>query len=185
MRVDKTERRGNVGGLLVAWVVCLPIAFFFVQLTQDAPIRSVKAVAAANDWAGERGTVTVTHRKVYSDSSGRNRHCYGEFRPANGGPTLADVRIHLRGGCQVGRVVDARVLRKDHSWLMPQKQHTAYAGTGAGEAIVVGVLMGLFCLIVGGPFVACALAFPVLALMTLAPRRGRDADAVQRSAEGG
>lgn len=177
MSRGRTGRGGSIGGLFVAWVVCLPIAFFFVQLTRDVPVRSVKVVAAANDWAGERGTATVTERKPYTDSSGRKRHCYGEFRPDNGGPVLADVRIHLSGACQAGRVVDTRLLRREDSWLMPQKQHIAYAGTGAGEAVAAGVLMGLFCLVVGGPFVACVLAFPVLVLRELASRRRPEAHA--------
>lgn len=163
--------------MLIAWLVCLPIAFLFAQLTRDVPVRSAHAAAAAYDWFGEPGTVTVTHRKTVSETSGRKRYCYGHFRPADGGPTVTDVRIHISGGCRDGRKADARLLRKDDSWLIPQKEHTAYADAGATEAILVGTFMGLFCLVVGGPFVAAALAFPVLILMTVIRRRGTDADA--------
>ncbi|MGW0662876.1 hypothetical protein [Streptodolium elevatio] len=66
------------------------------------------------------------------------------------------------------------MLRKQDSWLMPQKQHIAYAGTGAGEAIAVGIRMGLFCVIVGVPFVASSLVLPVLVVRTLASCPCRD-----------
>lgn len=168
MRTGKAAgRRGDVKGLLIAFVVCVPVAWFFVQLTLDVPVRSVKATAAAYDHYGERGTVTVTHREVVNDSGGRRRHCHGEFRPDGGGALLPDVRVHIDGACTVGRIVDARLLRKDDSWLIPQREHTAYAGSGAGEAVTIGVFMGLFCLIVGGPFLAFALAAPVLVLAEL------------------
>ncbi|MEU8136007.1 hypothetical protein [Streptodolium elevatio] len=66
------------------------------------------------------------------------------------------------------------MLRKQDSWLMPQKQHIAYAGTGAGEVIAVGIRMGLFCVIVEVPFVASSLVLLVLAVRTPAPRPCRD-----------
>ncbi|WP_436777328.1 hypothetical protein [Yinghuangia sp. YIM S09857] len=165
------RRRGSVKGLLIAFVVCLPVAWLFVQLTLDVPVRSVKAVAAANDHYGERGTVTVTHRKVVNDSSGRKRHCHGEFRPRGGGTVVPDVRVRMSGDCTVGRTLDARLLRQDDSWLIPQKDPVAYAGSGAGEAITVGVFIGLFCLIVGAPFVAAAVGIPVLVVAELWHRR--------------
>ncbi|MGA4544306.1 hypothetical protein ACPA54_30390 [Uniformispora flossi] len=177
-RDPRTPRRfGSVRGMLVAWLVCLPVAFLFTQLTRDVPVRSAMAAGAALDRYGERGTVTVTHDKVVRQKSGSTRHCFGEFRPRDGGPVVTGVRVRLNGRCTPGREVDVRFLPKHtNTWLIPTRQDTAYAGTGAGEAIAITLFMGLFCLLIGGPFVVCAAAFPALVATTLA-RRARSARA--------
>lgn len=157
------------------WLVCLPLAYFFVQLTRDVPIRSGKAVAAAYGWYGESGTVTVTHGKTVVQDGGKRRNCYGDFRPNGEGATVVGVRVHLSGTCKDGRRVTVRLLRRDtRSRLIQEKENVAYAGTGGGKAIVVGLLMGAFCLVVGGPFVLCAVVFPFLLLGVCLRRRGVD-----------
>ncbi|HSA51358.1 MAG TPA: hypothetical protein VLH10_14795 [Yinghuangia sp.] len=82
------------------------------------------------------------------------------------------MRVHLEGGCAQGRMVEARLLRKDTgSWLVKHGQDEAFAGTGAGTPLVLLVFMGLFCLVVGGPFVVCAVLFPLLMLTVVVQRR--------------
>jgi hypothetical protein len=166
----------NVGALFVLWLICAPVAWFFVQLTVDVPVRSAKVAAAAFGWHGEKGTVTVSHEKEVYEGNGRGggskkRYCYGDFRPADGGRELTGIRVHLSGDCAKGREVAARLIRADlSSWMIPDKEDDAYAGSGWGVAIVLMLFMGLFCLLVGGLFMLCAATFPVLMVAALVRR---------------
>lgn len=166
---------GSLRGLAVMWAVCLPLAILFAQLAYDVPVRSAKAAGAAFGWYGERGTVTVTHsEKVRTSRGGQERRCYGDFRPRGAGDAVevTGVRVHLDGGCTQGRTVDVRLLRADTgSWLIDHDEDEAFAGTGAGTPLVLLVFMGLFCLVVGAPFVLCALVFPCLMVLVAVRRR--------------
>ncbi|WP_158920528.1 hypothetical protein [Streptomyces sp. NBRC 109706] len=176
------------------WLICLPVAVFVVQLIEDVPVLSARVVAAAFDLHGEQGTITVTESREVREGGGRGSshtatHCFGVFTPDNGGPPLPDTRVHI-GDCDEGNVADVRLIRKDlSSWVMPNEKDTAYAfGHGWGTALVLFLFMGLFLLIAGGPFVLCAILFPVMmiaALINRARNRGRGADATATDAASG
>ncbi|UGQ08949.1 hypothetical protein LO772_18375 [Yinghuangia sp. ASG 101] len=177
---------GSARALGVLWLVCLPLAFFFGQLTYDVPVHSAKAAGAAFGWYGEDGTVTVTHvKKVTKSRGGTERRCYGDFHARDGdGAAVTGVRVHLDGGCTPGRTVDVRLLRADTgSWLIDHDDE-AFAGTGAGTPLVLLVFMGLFCLVVGGPFMLCALLFPCLMVLVAVRRRRARREAEHGAATG-
>jgi hypothetical protein len=173
-------QHGGIVGLVVMWLVCAPVAWFFLQLAEDVPIRGVRVVAAAFGWYGEKGDVTVTgSRRVY-EGGGRGggnwrTHCHGTFVPADGGEPLTAIRVHV-GDCEEGRVVEARLIRKDlSSWVMPNKTDQAYAGSGWGEPLVLVLFMGTFILLAGGPFILAALLLP-LQMIKVLYRRWRPVD---------
>jgi len=156
----------------VAWLVCLPIAYFFIEVARAVPIHGGKSAAAAFGWSGEPGTVTITHTDKVHAKGGSRRICHGDFRTRGGDP-VGDVVLHASGPCRRGRVVEARLVRKDPTLrLVTDKEHDAYAGGGsATEPLVLLFFMGAFCLIVGGPFVVGAAVLPVRVVLVVNGRR--------------
>lgn len=184
---SKSRRPEGLRYLVVAWLVTVPIGWFFLQLTLDVPWRAARATAAGFGWYGERGEVTVTSREKVRTSDGTRLRCYGTFRPADGGPAVERVRIHLDGTCTPGRAVEARLMRKDDdSWLIPMDDHEAFAGSGWGTPLVLLVFMGVFCLVVGGPFILYAAAGPIaIPVMWYRRRTRRPAGRGAREEDGG
>ncbi|RMI38195.1 hypothetical protein EBN88_17435 [Streptomyces triticirhizae] len=157
---------------MLMWLVCVPVAWFVLQLVEDVPVRQARIIAAAFDWHGEKGTVTVSESKRVYEGGGRGggsmrTHCFGTFVPDDGTAPLTNIRVHV-GDCEIGRVAEARLIPKDpSSWMIPNKTDQAYAGDGWGQPLVLLLFMGLFLLIAGGPFVLCAALFPVMILLAL------------------
>lgn len=168
--------RSDAGALLVMWVICLPAAWFFGHLIKDIPIRNAVVVAAGLDWAGERGTITVARAQRVYEGGGRGGghrtvYCFGDFTPTGESLPLRDIRTHVDGPCEAGRVFPARLVRADPSnWIDGADQDQAYAGAGWGSALFVGVFMGAFLLIVGGIPIVCAVLFPIMILRNLYDR---------------
>ncbi|MGW5383601.1 hypothetical protein [Nocardia sp. NPDC003963] len=162
--------RGNSVALVVLWVLCLPLAWFSVHLIGDIPVRNAKVVAAGLDWAGERGDVTVLRsEEVYErDSRGggrRTMHCYGDFAAAEGSGGFADIRVHVNGACEPGRVLPARLVRADPgNWIGGNDRDQAYAGAGWGSPLIVGLFMGVFLVLVGGIPIVGVVLLPLLFL---------------------
>ncbi|UED87188.1 hypothetical protein [Streptomyces profundus] len=182
-RLISGVQHASVGGLLVMWLICLPVAAFVVQLVEDVPVRGARVVAAAFDLHGERGTVTIVESREVREGGGRGgshmaTHCFGVFTPSDGDPPLPDTRVHV-GGCEEGKVVDARLIREDlSSWVMPNEQDEAYTfGHGWGTPLLLFLFMGAFLLLAGGPFVLCAILFPIMITTTLIHRARTDATA--------
>ncbi|MDT0264737.1 hypothetical protein RM844_00370 [Streptomyces sp. DSM 44915] len=166
----------NIGVLVALWLVCAPVAWFFVQLAQDVPIHQGRVLAASFGWAGEPGQVTISDREEVFEGGGRGggskrTHCFGTFTPADGSAPLPDLRVHI-GSCELESVADARLIRADHgSWLLPNETDQAYAGGSWGRPLVLLLFMGTFTLIVGVPFVLCAVLFPLMLVLALHRRR--------------
>ncbi len=158
------------------WLLCLPVAWFFGHLIADIPVRSAVVVAAGLDWAGERGTTTVTRSERVFEGGGRGgghrtTYCFGDFMPEGESRVLRDIRVHAEGPCEKGRVLPARLVRADPSnWLDGTDRDQAYAGAGWGSALLVGLFMGAFLLLVGGIPIICAVLFPVMLLRGLYDR---------------
>lgn len=174
-KLTARAQHASISGLLIMWLVCLPVAWFAVQLFQDVPLRAARNIAAAFDWYGERGSVTISESQKVRTGGGRGgsrqeTHCFGDFVPDDGSTPLPHVRVHV-GDCDEGRVVTARLVRKDlSSWVMPHDKDEAFAGHGWGTPLVLLLFMGTFLLIAGGPFVLCAVLFPVMMLQALVVR---------------
>lgn len=87
---------------------------------------------------------------------------------------LHDIRVHVDGGCEAGRVLPVRLVRADPAnWIGGNDQDQAYAGTGWGSALLVGLFMGVFLLLVGGIPIVCVVLFPLMLLQGLWTGRGR------------
>lgn len=170
---------GNPGTVIVMWLLCLPLAWFFGHLINDLPVRNAEVVAAGLDWAGEQGTVTVTRSEQVYEGNGRGgghrtTHCFGDFTPAQGSARLRDIRVHVDGGCDAGRVLPARLVRADPAnWIGGNDRDHAYAGAGWGSALFIGLFMGIFLLLVGGIPIVCVILFPLMLLQGLWTGRGR------------
>ncbi|WP_280458900.1 hypothetical protein [Nocardia carnea] len=167
------------GTLIVMWSVCLPVAWFFGHLIGDIPVRNAEVVLAGLDWAGERGTVTVTRSERVYEGGGRGgghrtTYCFGDFSPAHGSERLLDIRVHVDGECDAGRVLPARLVRADPgNWIDGNDQDHAYAGAGWVSALLIGLFMGAFLLLVGGIPIVCVMLFPLMILQHLWTGRGR------------
>ncbi|MGI5219193.1 hypothetical protein [Nocardia sp. CA-290969] len=172
--------RKDAGALLVMWLICLPLAWFFGHLIKDIPIRAAVVVAAGLDWAGERGTTTITRSELVSEGGGRGgshrtTYCFGDFTPAGQLPPRRDIRVHVEGPCEAGRVVPSRLVAGDPAnWIDGTEQDQVYAGAGWVSAMFLGVFMGAFLLLVGGIPIVCAVLFPVMFLRNLYDRVRRN-----------
>lgn len=172
-------RNGNPGTVIMMWSVCLPLAWFFGHLIYDIPVRNAQVVLAGLDLAGDQGTVTVTRSERVYEGGGRGgghrtTHCFGEFSPPHGSERLLDIRVHVDGECDAGRVVPARLVRADPAnWIDGNDEDHAYAGAGWGSALFVGLFMGAFLLLVGGIPIVCVVLFPLMLLQRLWSGRGR------------
>ena len=170
---------GDPGTLIVMWLVCLPLAWFFGHLINDIPVRSAEVVMAGLDWAGERGSVTITRSAQVHEGGGRGgshrtTHCFADFSPAHGSGRLLDIRVHADGDCDAGRVRPARLVRADPAnWIGGNDEDHAYAGAGWGSALFVGLFMGAFLLLAGGIPIVCAVVFPLMLVQRLWTGRGR------------
>lgn len=169
---------GNPGTLTVLWLVCLPVAWFFGHLINDIPVRNAEVVLAGLDWAGEQGTITVTRSERVYEGGGRGggrrtTHCFGDFSPAHRSERLLDIRVHVDGECDAGRVLPARLVRADpENWIDGNDQDHAYAGAGWVSALLIGLFMGAFLLLVGGIPIVCVVLFPLMILRHLWTRGG-------------
>lgn len=161
--------RRSIGRLLVLWLVCLPLAWLFVLLAVEVPVGHARMVAAAFGWYGEEGTVTIT------GLVGWDQICSGTFVPDDGGAPRTGVEVHVSGSCDVGRVVTARLIRKDTGWLRLSWNDLAFAGGGRGAALSEMLMTGAFILLVGGSIISFAMQFPVTVLIELFRRWRRPA----------
>lgn len=126
------------------------LAYFFLAVGVQFGGHEVRALGAAYGWAGEAGRVTVTHEAQVR----REMRCYGTFDPGDG-PAREGVWFHSSHGCTPGRVVGARLVDGEETWVSTTLEDRAYevgAPGGVFGSVLLLLVIGLLCFGLGGLF---------------------------------